>query len=93
MNIFISYTTRDVYVTKAFLKKIETFFSNYGKVYIDILHNQSEDKQHYVEEQLKNSDILFILETKSINQSDWVKRELLLARQLNIPIISLKFHS
>ena len=45
MNIFVSYTTKDSEVTLHRLKEISIKLRQIGYVYIDIIHNNSQDKQ------------------------------------------------
>jgi hypothetical protein len=45
MKIFVSYTTRDRNITIEFLLKLYNELSEFETVYIDLIHNDSENKQ------------------------------------------------
>ena len=91
MKYFISYTTRDKIITPEFLGKINEFFSEKGEVYIDILHNNSKNKQERVLRELNKCDELILIETESINDSNWVKIELEEAEKLDKKINSYSY--
>ncbi|UMO86452.1 toll/interleukin-1 receptor domain-containing protein [Pectobacterium sp. PL64] len=84
MKIFISYTTRDNIITSDFLVELESRISDLGCLYIDLLHNNSEDKQARVENELQQADIFLLLNTASIRVSPWVKWEIDTAKSNNI---------
>lgn len=63
-----------------------------GSPFVDIIHNDSADKQARVEIELLNADILLLLETESINLSPWVKWEVNSAIERGIPIVSVKIN-
>ena len=90
-KIFVSYTTRDGKVTELFLRKLEKALTSHSLVYIDLIHNNSKNKQNRVIEELKKSDLLFLIKTEESNSSNWVNKELQLANKLNIPIIEIDF--
>ena len=76
MKIFVSYTTRDQEITINLLKKISKKLNPYGKVFIDIIDNNSTNKQLRVINELENSDLIILIESKSIYQSEWVALEI-----------------
>ena len=90
-KIFISYTTRDGNITKLFLERLEKVLSIHSSIYIDLIHNNSKNKQNRVLKELKNSDILILIRTSDSTKSDWVQTELKLAKELNIPIAEVDF--
>jgi hypothetical protein len=90
-KIFISYTVRDGKIDKAFLLDLEKAIVKTTPVYIDMLHNDSLDKQNRVINELKKSDLLFLIKTDEINNSEWVKKEIHLAESLNIPIFEFDY--
>ena len=61
MNIFVSYTTKDSEVTLHRLNEISIKLRQIGYVYIDIIHNNSQDKQKRVFEELDNSDVIILI--------------------------------
>ncbi len=90
IKVFVSYTMRDCYVTTHFLECLESSICSYSSVYIDILHNNSELKQMRVENELISSNLIILLESESVHESTWVKRELNLANSNAIPIIQVQ---
>lgn len=90
-KIFISYTIRDGLISKEVLKKLQVAILDDCHVYIDLLDNDSNDKQARVENELKMSDFVILIKTKSIFQSEWVKREINLANEYNIPIVEFNY--
>lgn len=90
-KIFISYTVRDGKINKGFLSKLENKISPISNVYIDLIHNNSKDKQKRVMSELKSSDMIFLIKTEEINESKWVKKEILLANKEGIPIYEFEF--
>ncbi len=89
VKIFVSYTTRDAIVTATSLFPVAETLERIGKPYVDLIHNDSVDKQSRVERELMSSSLLFLLESYSIQESPWVKWELDNARRLGIPIKSI----
>ncbi|HIF9214741.1 TPA: TIR domain-containing protein [Photobacterium damselae] len=90
MNIFVSYTTRDPHINSDSLSSIVEPISKLGKPFIDLLHNDSSDKQKRVEEELDNSNLFVLLESESIESSIWVRWEVDKANSLGIPIIKIR---
>lgn len=86
MNIFVSYTTRDSHINHDSLLSIVEPISTLGKPFIDLLHNDSLDKQRRVEDELDNSNLFVLLKSESIKSSKWVEWEVDKANSLGIPI-------
>lgn len=63
-----------------------------GSPFVDLIHNDSADKQARVEIELLNADLLLLLETESINLSPWVKWEVNSAIEMGIPIVPVKIN-
>lgn len=82
-NIFISYTTRDKVISREFLREIEPQLEHFGNSYIDILHNDSKNKQERVIKELERSDVIILLETDNSINSPWVQFELKFAEKAN----------
>lgn len=93
MKIFISYTQRDRYITDLLLSNIANEVNLFGKPFVDILHNNAEDKQAFVEHKLLEADILLLLNSESINKSKWAQWEIATAEEQNIPIIQYSIHN
>lgn len=89
MNIFVSYTTRDKIISTKRLRKIEKLLSYYGKPYIDLLHNNSDDPQSFVLSRLASSAIFYVCWTPAYLESGWTQLELYLALKNNISIVWL----
>lgn len=87
MNIFVSYTTRNNEVTIHSLINFSNKISPFGKIFIDLIDNDSNDKQGRIIEELKNCTLMFLIRSESILESYWVKFELHAASKLKIPII------
>ena len=60
-------------------------------MYIDLIHNDSTNKQDRVIKELNNSDFIFLIRTEQIDNSEWVDKEISLAKKLNIPIIEFEY--
>lgn len=84
MKIFISYTTRDNIVTRDFLIYLESKIADLGDIYIDLIHNNSNNKQARVECELQQADIFLLLCTESIKNSPWVRWEIETAESLDL---------
>lgn len=89
MNIFVSYTTRDCFINYDSLLSIVEPISILGQPFIDLVHNDSIDKQKRVEDELDKSNLFLLLESSSIQSSKWVKWEINKAKSLGIPIKSI----
>lgn len=76
MNIFVSYTTKDSEVTLHRLNEISIKLRQIGYVYIDIIHNNSQDKQKRVFEELDNSDVIILIISNNVYNSKWVIKEI-----------------
>lgn len=92
MKNFISYTTRDRNITKEFLLKVYNELSEFETVYIDLIHNDSINKQKRVFDELESADQIILIETEGVYDSNWVKVELERAEQLKKEIIKIPFN-
>jgi hypothetical protein len=92
MKIFVSYTTRDRNITKKFLLKLYNELSEFETVYIDLIHNDSENKQKRVFDELESAEQVVLIETESVYDSDWVKIELESAKRLKKDIIKIPYN-
>ncbi len=81
MRIFVSYTIRDNYFNKKRLSELCLLLNPYGKVYIDLLHNDSKNRQRRVEDELKLSSVVVFLITPAVSKSLWFMKERKLASQ------------
>tara|TARA_B110000971_G_C19956586_1_gene475932 strand:+ start:119 stop:475 length:357 start_codon:yes stop_codon:yes gene_type:complete len=90
-KIFVSYTIRDGKVDKDFLLNLESFSIGYGCIYIDLIHNDSENKQVRVMKELSNSNVVIIIKTDDVYKSEWVNKELNYAKESKIPIYELEY--
>lgn len=85
-HYFISYTVRDGSITKEILKSIKKYYGQFGTSFIDMLDNESKEKQIRVYEELEKADIFILIKTPGISQSNWVQEEIRKAKQYKIPI-------
>ncbi|PKQ63231.1 hypothetical protein BZG02_10820 [Labilibaculum filiforme] len=76
MKYFISYTLKDKEITKEFLEFVVKLYSKKDSVYIDLLNNDSSNKQKRVIHELDSSDIFVLIESKSVYKSKWVQIEI-----------------
>nr|WP_277869602.1 TIR domain-containing protein [Vibrio splendidus] len=86
MKIFVSYTVRDSMVTKELLEKVNKMLLVFSEPYIDLLHNDSFDKQARVKQELIKSDVILLLESDAISDSPWVQWEIDTAMNLGITV-------
>ncbi|MDR1383850.1 MAG: toll/interleukin-1 receptor domain-containing protein [Planctomycetaceae bacterium] len=86
MKYFVSYTTIDKEITKEFLYQFSNELKKYGEAFIDMLDNNSSDKQLRIIYEIDSSDMLILIDTKSIYQSKWVLLEIERARGKEKPI-------
>lgn len=87
MNIFVSYTTRNNEVTINSLNNFSNKINSIGKIFIDLIDNDSNDKQGRIIEELKSTELLILIKSQSSLNSEWVKFELETAQKSNIPVI------
>ena len=87
MRIFVSYTLKDGYLDTSVLSQVKELYRNSDSCYIDILDNDSVDKQGRVEQELQSADVLLLIETPMVMESKWVRHELNVAKNRNILII------
>lgn len=74
-KIFVSYTTRDPEVNRALLYQLDEALSQTRDVYIDLIHNDSEEKQKRVLDELRGADSVVFLNSDSILKSRWAMHE------------------
>lgn len=89
MKVFVSYTTRDSYITKEYLESIDEVVSEYANSFIDLLHNTNNNKQEFVKQELLSSDVVLLISSKSILLSPWVNWELSQAQDKGILVINI----
>lgn len=92
MNIFVSYTTRNNEVTINLLIELSNKINSFGKIFIDLLDNNSIDKQRRIITELERSDVLILIKSPSTLHSEWVKFELETSEKLKIPIIEFSIN-
>lgn len=91
LNVFVSYTVRDKSIDKEFLIQLEKSLKLNYNIFIDLIHNDSENKQARIENELADSDCIILLKTKLTFYSQWVRKEMDLAKELKIPIFEFEF--
>lgn len=90
MKHFVCYTTRDKEVNSELLHSFSNQLKRIGEVFIDMIDNDSEDKQSRVLSELDSSDVIVLIETSNIYNSEWVAIELNRAKEKGIPIRTVK---
>lgn len=84
---FLSYTLRDGVLDPALLEEIaDGLRGPYELVFVDLLQNDSSQPQQYLEDVLRNSTTLYLVETPGALMSRWVRREISLARRMGIAV-------
>lgn len=78
-KIFVSYTTRDGFITRAYLLNLEEKLRKNFDVFIDMIHNDSKNPQRRIISELASSDVVMLLKTCDSYKSPWVVFELNLA--------------
>ena len=91
VKVFVSYTLRDNLIDGEFLSQLELVLKTSFAVFIDYLHNDSVEKQKRIEIELANSDFILLIKTNKTYNSEWVLKEINLAKELKIPIFEFYF--
>lgn len=89
MKVFVSYTIRDSKVTKDLLNQVYKILVDFSYPYIDLIHNDSADKQARVKQELIEADVVLLLESDATSMSPWVQWEIETATNLGISIKSI----
>ena len=92
MLVFCSYTLRDGLVTIEKLRKLKELISKSADCYIDILDNDSIDKQERVVEELSKAQLVLVLMSPDLKKSAWVQEEYRIANENNIPIVEISIN-
>jgi hypothetical protein len=92
-KIFVSYTTRDACIHREFLLALEETLSSACDCYIDLLHNNSLNKQARVEEELRAAHLVLLVRSESISVSRWVEWELQFAKRHEIQVVDFEIRS
>lgn len=88
-KLFVSYTLKDKVLTIEHLRRLKTQVSLSYDTYIDILDNDSHDKQQRVDNELVKCDELYVIDTPLVRESNWVNYELTQFHLLGKPIGSI----
>jgi hypothetical protein len=75
MRIFVSYTTRDGFLSGSRLAQVRQVVSRYGVPFIDALEGEAPERQSRVERALIDAQLVVFLRTSSFDESPWVRRE------------------
>ena len=86
MKYFVSYTLRDKVVTKELLQRFSWKLRKYGDVFVDIIDNDSRDKQARVIFEIDNSNVMILVKSRNVYKSAWVSIELERAKERKMPI-------
>lgn len=91
-RIFVSYTTRGNKVDIYSLRFIEGKLQQLGySCYIDLLHNDSKNKQQRVFNELILSDYFMAIISDNYHFSPWTQKEITLAHKLKKEIIKIDY--
>ena len=90
-RVFVSYTTRDQTVSEALLVFVEAWLAGVSRPFV---HQPTRRKDRFEQTRviraLLRSHILIVLESPSVDQSPWVRLELLIGRLKMMPIVRLR---
>ena len=86
LKVFLSYTLINKDNTFESLKNIQSHLMEFCDIYIDLFEN--EKSQEKVESELQKCDLLLIVKTDNVFKSQWVKKELTLAKRFKKPIFT-----
>jgi hypothetical protein len=75
MRIFVSYSTRDGYLSGNRLTEVRRVVSRYGVPFIDALEGEAPDRQPRIERALVDAHLVVFLKTSSFDDSPWARRE------------------
>ncbi|HCM1921789.1 TPA: toll/interleukin-1 receptor domain-containing protein [Salmonella enterica subsp. salamae serovar 16:m,t:e,n,x] len=91
-KIFVSYTTRDNKLDIYSLRVLEWKLTRLGySCYIDLLHNNSKNKQQRVFNEIITSDYFIAIISDSYHLSPWTQKEIKLAHKLKKRIIEIDY--
>lgn len=76
MKVFICYSTRDGFLNADKLQRFSNTLPERYCVFIDLLHNDSQDIQGRIEAEIAMCDLVIGLVTPAFQQSPWVGVEL-----------------
>lgn len=85
-KVFVSYTLRDTSVTIDKLRALKRKLPLDCDSFIDIIDNDSEDRQRRVDWELDHSKQMLFVKSENWHASDWVRYELFRAWSLKLPI-------
>ncbi|TFB13575.1 toll/interleukin-1 receptor domain-containing protein [Filobacillus milosensis] len=89
MNLFISHRRLDgEEIAASFCKELRLRAESAFRDLIDI--KVGENAQEVIEENLRQSDAVILLDTPKTWESDWIDREIRMALSINIPIVWIK---
>ena len=86
-RIFVSYTSKDPYITEERLKQVESKLAPFASVFIDRIHNKC-GRQCRVNFELFRCDIMIQLVSTGY-MSKWSQKELLTARKKGKPVLKI----
>jgi hypothetical protein len=90
MNLFVSYSRRDGMVTNSMLERLGLYLSGFCFPFIHCLAvPHARWQQLTVIKALIFSDAILLIESPAAKTSEWVRRELFIARLLRRPVLRL----
>ena len=94
IKVFVSYTLRDKKITQEMLENLKYILNKLERIesYIDIIDNKNvESPQDEVVNNLLSSNIIWVINSKCLNQSKWVELELAYAKTKKKPIYYIEY--
>ena len=96
MKVFLSYSTKygeiDRYTLLSFKKILIKLYK--CEIYVDLIDNQNnEDPQSCVEQQLKGCQMLILIDDSNAIKSEWVRKEIKIAKRNCIDMYSIDIAS
>ena len=90
MNIFIAYTLKDGVLTVNDFIKIKNLLNGH-KLFIHYFRPDI-DSHPKIQKEIEKSDLLILIKTTASFESVWVRDELKIASQINIPIYFIEIN-
>ena len=90
-RVFVSYTTRDQTVSEALLVFVESWLAGVSRPFVhQPTRRKGRFEQTRVIRALLRSHILLVLESPSVDESPWMRLELIIGRLKMMPIVRLR---
>lgn len=92
-KIFVSYTTRDHKIDIYLLEHLSGIIKKCGfSSYIDIINNDSKNKQERVYDELLSADAMVIFGSNDYSKSEWTSEEYTIAKKAGKKIVIIQYN-